>query len=142
MLHTENLEVLAALIQLVKPLDLIFSDGHELFRLLKLLLEVGHAFLELLELKAESGSTLIGFGELLEPLSGRRVPSVGAIRVVGRIMTVMVVRTLDLLRQVVIHIEFLLVAAHSSHQVKLASVQGVPGQALDDLILGWQVHLC
>lgn len=117
MFHTENLQVLSSLIELMKPLDLIFSDRHELFGLLKLLLEVGLAFLELLKLKAESGPTLVSFGELLEPLPGRGIPSVGAIMVMGRVMTVMVVRTLDLLRQVVIHVEFLLVATNSRHQV-------------------------
>ena len=70
MLDTENLKVLAALVELLKALNFLFSGVDLLFEELELILHFFLALLSLLELHAEAIASVICLRELICPFPG------------------------------------------------------------------------
>jgi hypothetical protein len=134
-LHTEHLQALPALVELLESLDLILSHVDLLLKLLELVLDLTLFALEVLELDAEPVSTLVCTGQFLCPSLVRLcvitlefiVHTSSNQATIGHIIRIVVNR--------MIKFKLLLMPASLRHHVEFPSLENVPCEPLNHLIL-------
>lgn len=141
-LHTQDLEVLASFIKLLETLDLLLPYQDLLLGMLQLVFHISLTFLKLLHLEPEAVAPLIGFGQLLQPFLILFSDAGGGLTMVEEDASFLT-HSRDIVGIIhsVCQLELLLVPADLGHEVQFSPFQDITGEALNHLILRWQIHL-